>query len=351
MASGKSFFGKAASGILGWRFIDLDEEIARRFGSPGSVFAKDGEEGFRKAESETLKEVLQKCGCGERVILALGGGTVLSEGNVTMLRRANARVVWLDTSMDIIWSEIGNSRRPLAEGRTRGELESLLESRRPLYRQNADIVFSIDSFDYDRVAVELSKQLEKLALKSVSVYLGSHSGNDPKFCAVANEFGRKLAEAGYTVVYGGSNAGTMGALAEGAIGAGGRCIGVFPRGFKGKPDLAAKGFSIEMQGLAEMIFTADFAERKKKMAELGDCCVALPGSWGTLDELFTYSTDSELKFNGGKPMFVLNLDGYYDPLKRMVENMYANGFILEHSIHLIRFCNSVDELMEALNNS
>lgn len=186
-------------------------------------------------------------------------------------------------------------------------------------------------------------------MKNVSVFLGSHSGNNPKFPQTAFDFGRALALAGHTLIYGGSNVGTMRFLAEGCIQSGGKCIGVFPSGFKGKPEVAATGIDIERKDLFKMYFTSDFAERKKKMSALSDCCVALPGSWGTLDELFTYVTDTELGFNGGKPIFVLNLDGYYNPLRKMIDNMYDNGFIMEYSRHTITFCDTLDELMSALD--
>lgn len=187
-------------------------------------------------------------------------------------------------------------------------------------------------------------------MKSISVYLGAHPGNNPVFCGTAHELGRRLALDGWRLIYGGANVGTMKALADGCLEAGGSCVGVFPSGFKGKPEYAENGIDVVRHSLTEMIYCADFSERKAKMEELGDCCVALPGSWGTMDELFTYATNSELKFNGGKRIFVLNLNGYYEPLKQLVANMHANGFILDHGLKLFTFCNSIDELMSEINS-
>ena len=185
-------------------------------------------------------------------------------------------------------------------------------------------------------------------MKNIAVYLGSRPGNDPKYCATAEEFGRRLAEAGLTLIYGGSAVGTMGALADGCMKAGGHCIGVFPKGFKGKPEIAAAGIKVFRNDLSETVITENFKERKQKMEDLSDCCVALPGSWGTLDELFTYATNSELKFNGGKKIFLLNLDGYFNPIKDMIRKMFEEGFILEYSTRLFTFCDTLDELMAAL---
>ena len=180
----------------------------------------------------------------------------------------------------------------------------------------------------------------------IAVYLGSSRGRDPKYMEAAQETGRRLAQSGIGVVFGGAGVGTMKALSDGVAQAGGECIGVFPRGFKGKPEVAASGVNIHDCPVTREILVKDFAERKATMGELSDCCVALPGSWGTLDELFTYATETQLGFNGGKPLFVLNLDGYYDSLVSMVEKMYVEGFIYESSYHLLTFVPTVDALIE-----
>lgn len=185
----------------------------------------------------------------------------------------------------------------------------------------------------------------------VAVYLGSHDGNKPVYRDSAYEFGRRLAQEGIGVVYGGANIGTMGALAQGVASAGGECIGVYPEGFKGRPDVVAKGLEIRQQGLTDFVIVKDFAERKQKMEDMSDCCVALPGSWGTMDELFAYTTSSQLQFNGGKKIFILNVNGFYDNLKAQLEKMGEEGFVEGYSLDLIRFCNSVEELVWAIKGS
>lgn len=182
----------------------------------------------------------------------------------------------------------------------------------------------------------------------VAVYLGSHEGRRPVYCETAFELGKKLAEKGIGIIYGGARVGTMGALAKGALSCGGECIGVYPEGFKGRPVVAAKRIEVRQEGLTELIYVKDFAERKQLMEDMSDCCVALPGSWGTMDELFAYTTSTQLGFNGGKRLFVLNVDGYYDDLRRLFQKMYDEGFVDGENQKLIRFCDTVDELIAQL---
>lgn len=144
MASGKSTFGRAAAERLGLRFIDLDEEISSLYGTPAELFKRGGEPLFREAEAATLQSVLEIAG---DTVVALGGGTVLSRGNVELIRR-HASILWLDTSLEVVISELGNADRPLAKSRSAEEIDELYRSRRPAYRLCADKVVIIDSFDY-----------------------------------------------------------------------------------------------------------------------------------------------------------------------------------------------------------
>lgn len=182
----------------------------------------------------------------------------------------------------------------------------------------------------------------------IAIYLGSHDGNDPIYCETARELGRRLALRGIGIIYGGANVGTMGALASGAASEGGECIGVFPEGFKGRPIVAATGRNIRQEGLTDFVMVKNFAERKQVMEDMSDCCLALPGSWGTMDELFTYATSSQLLFNGGKKIYILNVKGYYDNLKAQIDKMDEEGFLDPGAISLFIFCDTVDELMERL---
>lgn len=185
---------------------------------------------------------------------------------------------------------------------------------------------------------------------NVSVYLGSSIHCDVKYNRLAFEVGRTLAEHGHTVVYGGSNVGTMKDLADGAMSAGGKVTGVFPRSFKGSRDIWNSGIEVQRRDLTEIIETEDFAERKKKMEALGDCCVVLPGSFGTLDEMFTYACDRSIDKHT-KNIYVLNFDGYYNPVRDLIRNMDREGFLKPHLTGMFFFCDSVASLMQCLESS
>ena len=182
---------------------------------------------------------------------------------------------------------------------------------------------------------------------TVSVYLGSSIHCDKKYNVLACELGHAMAECGYDIVYGGSNVGTMKDLADGAMAAGGRVTGVFPRSFRGSRDIWGAGIEVQRRDLTEIIEVADFAERKKLMEELGDCCVVLPGSFGTLDEMFTYACDRSIDKHT-KNIYVLNHEGYYDPVVQLIANMSDSGFLKPHLRNMFTFCATLDELMKNL---
>jgi len=158
MASGKTTFGRAAAERVGWRFIDLDDVIAQRYGTPAEIFAAEGEARFREIESSMLREAMQT---DENTVLALGGGTVLRPDNLQQIK-ANATLIWLDTAWDIILSELGNADRPVLHGRTPDQIRALYDERRPLYANAADIIFPIHTTDYAQVIADLAATLQSL---------------------------------------------------------------------------------------------------------------------------------------------------------------------------------------------
>ena len=158
MASGKTTFGRAAAERVGWRFVDLDEVIAERHGTPAEIFAAEGEARFREIETETLHEALQT---SEDTVLALGGGTVLRPDNLRIIKE-NATLIWLDTSFDIILSELGNADRPVLHGRTPEQIRALYDERRPRYAAAADIIFPIHTTDYAQVVTDLAATIQSL---------------------------------------------------------------------------------------------------------------------------------------------------------------------------------------------
>ena len=177
-------------------------------------------------------------------------------------------------------------------------------------------------------------------IKSVAVYLGS-AETSAKWREFAYSFGRLLAEKGIKVIYGGANVGTMASLADGVLAGNGHLTGVFPAGFGGKREVAAQKKDILRKDLTELIEVKDFAERKMMMSRMSDCCVALPGSYGTMDEMFCYAVENEIGIHD-KKSYVLNIDGYYDGLEKQVATMKEEGFIRKDS-DMIVFVHSVDE--------
>lgn len=158
MASGKTTFGRAAAERLGWKFVDLDEVITERHGTPAEIFAAKGETAFRDLETGTLDEVLQS----ERdTVLSLGGGTILREENLRLLKE-HATLIWLDTDFAIILSEIGNADRPVVRGRSIDQIRALYDERRPRYAAAADIIFPIYTTDYEQVITDLSATIQSL---------------------------------------------------------------------------------------------------------------------------------------------------------------------------------------------
>ena len=187
-------------------------------------------------------------------------------------------------------------------------------------------------------------------MKSVAVYLGSAPACKDVYKGLAYELGRRIAQAGVTLVYGGAAVGTMGALADGAADAGGRVIGVFPRGFLGTKEVRESGLEVVQHGLSEFIEVADFAERKQVMEDLSDGCIVLPGSFGTLDELFTYACNRAIDKHE-KPILVFNFEGYYEPLRQLLAIMQEAGFMKPVMAGALTFCESMEEVIERIRNN
>ncbi|MBK7384723.1 MAG: TIGR00730 family Rossman fold protein, partial [Flavobacteriales bacterium] len=142
-------------------------------------------------------------------------------------------------------------------------------------------------------------------MRRIAVFCGANSGADPAILEAARATGRTMAERGMGIVFGGGHVGLMGAVADAALEAGGEVIGVIP-GFMVEKELAH-------QGLSELIIVRDMHERKMRMHELSQAVIALPGGFGTMDELFELLTWRQLGIHH-KPMGLLNVNGFYAPL-------------------------------------
>jgi uncharacterized protein (TIGR00730 family) len=155
-------------------------------------------------------------------------------------------------------------------------------------------------------------------MKSVAVYCGSSSGNQEMYVQQAQEMGRELARRGLTLVYGGGCVGLMGVIADAVLAEGGKVIGVIP-GFLADKELAHKGCT-------ELHVVETMHQRKLLMADLADGFVAMPGGFGTLEELFEVLTWGQLGLHG-KPVGLLNTLGFYDALLALLDHMSGEAFL------------------------
>jgi uncharacterized protein (TIGR00730 family) len=172
----------------------------------------------------------------------------------------------------------------------------------------------------------------------VCVYCGSSAGNDPRFAAVARDFGAMLARAGIGVVYGGGRVGLMGAVADAALEAGGEVIGVIPR-FLEEREVAHRGVDLRV--------VESMHERKQLMSELSDAFVALPGGFGTFEEFFEIVTWVQLRLIDA-PCIIANVDGYYDALVALIDGAVENGFINAANRAIVESYASLDDVIARL---
>ncbi|MBR2836099.1 MAG: TIGR00730 family Rossman fold protein [Coriobacteriales bacterium] len=174
---------------------------------------------------------------------------------------------------------------------------------------------------------------------NIVVYCGSSYGDDPAFGASAHELGEWIASQGHTLVYGGSNSGLMEIVANSALAANGKVIGVEVQ------ILAEKGFA--HTGLTKLIMTPNMSVRRKTMLDLGDAYIALPGGMGTLDEISEAAVMKRIGLSN-KPCIALNINGYYDPLIELCKRMCDHGFHPAEQRSLIEFATSVAEISKIL---
>ena len=172
---------------------------------------------------------------------------------------------------------------------------------------------------------------------ALCVYCGSQSGRHPVYIETARAFGRELAQRGITLVYGGGKVGLMGTAADAALAAGGKVIGVIPR------QLVER--EVAHAGLSELVVVDTMHQRKTRMFELSDAFVALPGGFGTMDEMFEMLTWAQLGLHR-YPCAFLDTQGYYDHLRRMMDHMVAEGFVSHARRDNVWFGDSTRELFE-----
>jgi uncharacterized protein (TIGR00730 family) len=178
-------------------------------------------------------------------------------------------------------------------------------------------------------------------MKAISVYCGSSFGKDSSFREGATELGELLARRNITLVYGGGKVGLMGVVADAVIGSGGRAIGVIPKFMTDR--------ELEHEGLSELIVVKTMHERKMKMAELSDGFIAMPGGFGTFEEIFEAITWGQLKIHE-KPCAFYNIKGYYDLLRKFIAKAIEENFINHSYETSIMFSADPIEIIEGFKN-
>ncbi len=160
-------------------------------------------------------------------------------------------------------------------------------------------------------------------MKRICVFCGSNAGQNPLYRAEAEKLGRLLAARGIELVYGAGNIGLMGAVADACLEAGGTVIGVIPEALVGKE---VAGRAVDHRTLTRIEVVDSMHTRKARMAELSDGFIALPGGFGTFEEFCEILTWGQLGFHV-KPMGLLNVNGFYDPLLAMFDKAVEEGFL------------------------
>jgi hypothetical protein len=178
-------------------------------------------------------------------------------------------------------------------------------------------------------------------LTSVAVFCGSSEGNDTTIISKATELGETLAKQNITLVYGAAKIGIMGKVAKGALKHKGKVIGVIPEFLKKK--------EVVHLGLYQLITTKNMHQRKLKMHELSDGFITLPGGFGTFEELFEIITWAQLGLHQ-KPIGLLNCNGFYDDLIKMLETMVVKGFLKMENLELLIIDDSIESLLDKMHH-
>lgn len=178
-------------------------------------------------------------------------------------------------------------------------------------------------------------------MNSITIFCGSSFGSSDNFRFQAMALGEHLAKENITLVYGGAKVGLMGAVADGALSENGKVIGVLPE-FLMKKEVAH-------EGLTELILVDTMLERKTKMNDLCDGVIALPGGFGTLDELFEMLTWGQLGLHK-KPIGILNIDGFYDDLIRLLDNMVDKQLLKQANRDLLLVHNNIGDLITLMRD-
>ena len=176
---------------------------------------------------------------------------------------------------------------------------------------------------------------------SVCVFCGASPGTNPAYMAAADAFGRALARAGMRLIYGGGRVGMMGAVADGALAEGGTVIGIIPE--------FLRRLEVAHDGVAEMVITDSMHTRKRRMFDLADAFVSLPGGLGTFDETIEIITWRQLRLHD-KPILLCDIAGAFAPLVATIEAAIAQGFARSEARGLFEVVQGVDATIERVRH-
>jgi len=176
-------------------------------------------------------------------------------------------------------------------------------------------------------------------MKNVCVFCGSSSGVNPVYASAARELGREMALRGLGLVYGGGRVGLMGEVATASLAAGGKVLGVIPHSLSTK--------EIALEECTELIVVSTMHERKALMADRSDAFLALPGGYGTCDELFEILTWAQLGIHS-KPVGLLNVNGFFTPLLGWLDHITKEGLLKPKHRDLLLVADTVKDLLDKL---
>ena len=177
--------------------------------------------------------------------------------------------------------------------------------------------------------------MSEIRKKAICVYCSSSNNLPEKFYTVSKELGEKIAENNFNMVYGGTTVGMMGVIADNALKNGAEVVGVIPE--------RIASFGLKHPELAKVVLTKDMRERKATMEKLSDVFVAMPGGFGTFEEIFEILVAKQLGYHD-KPVIFVNYDGYYDNMIKMFDTLYENKFAKEEMKELYFIAKNIDEI-------
>jgi uncharacterized protein (TIGR00730 family) len=178
-------------------------------------------------------------------------------------------------------------------------------------------------------------------LKNIAIFCGSSRGRNPLYGEEAIKLSKYLVINDMTMINGGGSIGLMGMMTDAAIKNGGKSIGVIT--------LHLKDLEVAHQGMTEMIVTYDMAARLNVIMDMADAYITIPGGFGTMDELFEVLTLSQLNIHDN-PVGILNINGFFDPVLRMIDKMVEEGYVSDYSRSLLLVDNNIESLFEQMKN-